>query len=113
MNFFLDVDGDSRDFELLAVLFVLTLPDELRVERGITGVEQAGERNSFWFAFVIGYEISELFGGDVRALVFVFEAGYAFAIHDFFGHGSPIENRRCRAEVPGATLKPLRNLWPG
>ena len=66
VDFFLDVDGEDRDGEVFAVLLVLALPDELRVERGIAGIEKG-----FGGGLVGRDEIAQLLGGDVGALVLV------------------------------------------
>src|SRR6266511_746644 len=58
----LDVDRDRGDLEVVAVLLVLALPDELRVERGIAGV--AHDRG---LLLLRAGERLQLGGGDVRA----------------------------------------------
>ena len=66
VNLLLDVDRHDGDGEVFAVLLVLALPDELRIERRIARVEHRLRR-----VFVVGHEVAQFLGGDVRALVLV------------------------------------------
>jgi hypothetical protein len=69
MDLLLDVDGHGRNFEIFAVLLVLRLSDELRVERGVVRV--ADERRG------ILRHHRPLFGrGDVGTLVLVLDRLY-------------------------------------
>ena len=80
MDLFLDVNGHGGDFEGRAVLFVLALPDELRVERRVARVE-----DFLRCFFVVGHEVAQFLGGDVGALVLVLggeDGGGGFG----FGH---------------------------
>ena len=66
MNLLLDVDRHDGDSEVFAVLLVLALPDQLRVERRIARVEHGLGRE-----FFVGHEVAQFLGGDVGALVLV------------------------------------------
>ena len=63
---FLDVDRDDVDFERFPVLLVLALPDELRVERRVAGIEHLRR-----LRLVVGDEVPEFLGRDVLALFLV------------------------------------------
>ena len=66
LNLLLNVDRNYWDGEIRAVLLVLTLPDELRIERGIARIQQLLRR-----ALVLDHKVAELVRRDVRALVLV------------------------------------------
>jgi hypothetical protein len=68
MDLLLDVDRDDRDLERLAVLLVLSLPNELRVERRVPRVEESLRR-----LLLRANELAQLFGRDVDALVLVLD----------------------------------------
>ena len=70
VDLLLDVDGHGRHGQVAAVLLVLALPDELRVERRVARVEHGLGR-----VLVLGHEVAQLLGGDVGALVVVGEGG--------------------------------------
>ena len=66
LNLLLDVDRHDGHGEVFAVLLVLALPDQLRVERRIARVE-----HGLGASFFVGHEVAQFLGGDVRALVLV------------------------------------------
>src|SRR5208337_4602412 len=59
---FLNVDRHDVDFERFPVLFILALPDELRVERRVAGIEHLRR-----LRFILGHEVPQLLGRDVLA----------------------------------------------
>lgn len=77
MNLLLDVDWHRRDFERLLILLILALPNQLRVERRIAGIEQTREFNGLRALLIVSHEVPQLFGGNIRALVFVLD-GFNF-----------------------------------
>jgi hypothetical protein len=66
MDLLLNVDRDGGDFQGLAVLLVFAAPNQLRIEVGVAGI--AHGEGSF---LLLGHEVSQLFGRDVRPLVLV------------------------------------------
>jgi hypothetical protein len=66
VNLFLDVNGHGGDFERTGILFVLALPDELRVERRVARVE-----NFLRHFLVVFDEVAQFLGRDVGAFVLV------------------------------------------
>jgi hypothetical protein len=60
VNLLLNVDRHSGHFQVFGVLLVLTLPDKLRVEGGVAGIE-----NSLWFGFVLSHEVAQLLSGYI------------------------------------------------
>src|ERR1700693_4459775 len=68
VDFFLNVDRDDGDGEVLAVLLVLAFPDELRIEGGVARVE-----HRLWRFFLAANEFAELLRRDVDPLVLVLE----------------------------------------
>jgi hypothetical protein len=55
----------------LRVLLILSLPNQLRVKRWISGIE-----DRLRALFILGYKVSEFFGRDVYSFVFVFDRFY-------------------------------------
>jgi hypothetical protein len=78
VNLLLDVNGHDGHGEVGAVLFVLTLPDQLRVERRVARVEDGPGP-----LLVLGDEVAQLLRGDVLALVLVAD-GVDFGLGRFF-----------------------------
>ena len=66
VNLLLDVDRHDGDGEVFAVLLVLALPDQLRIERRVARIEHRLRGQ-----FLVGHEVAQFLGGDVRALVLV------------------------------------------
>ena len=66
VDLLLDVDRHHGDGQVLAVLLVLAVPHELRVERRVAGVE-----HRLRGLLIVGDEVAQLLGGDVRPLVLV------------------------------------------
>ena len=64
MDLFLDVNRHGGDFEWTGVLFVLALPDQLRVKRRVARV-----KNGLGLFLVVGHEVAQFLGGDVGALI--------------------------------------------
>src|SRR5574337_1183468 len=66
VDLLLDVDRYDWDGEVLAVLFVLPFPDQLRIEGGIARVE-----HGLGGQFFVGHKVPQLLGGDIGSLILV------------------------------------------
>jgi len=71
--------------EVGPVLFVLALPDQLRIQRRIARVQ-----DSLGGVFVLGHKVAQLLGGDVLALVLVADGGDFRRVGFFLGHGDSV-----------------------
>ena len=58
--------GTTGTAKVFAVLLVLALPDKLRIERRVAGIEH-GLRG----LLLLGHEVAQFLGGDVLPLVLV------------------------------------------
>ena len=67
-DFLLNIDRHRWYGQVFPILFVFTLPDQLRVKRWITRIEQR-----LRVALFVCDEVAQFFSGNVRALVAVFQ----------------------------------------
>ena len=80
VNLLLDVDRHHGNGEVFAVLLVLALPDQLRIERGIARVE-----HRLGCQFFIGHKVAQLLCGNVGALVLMAD-GFNFLLGVLLSH---------------------------